>query len=187
MKTATTITVLSLGFCISLQAASLNWGVQTLSSPSRITGFDDANLDIATGDYAQLVYLGADDTFNGVDASGNLTGDDKLISGPVNIGPLAGRTPVTTANFNYTDCPVGNYFVVVAFDSSTVAGGSVPEYYGVSANFTIASGWDSTPGDWATPGFKTDTALPVPEPGTMALALVGMGAMALRRRFKKKA
>jgi hypothetical protein len=184
------------------QAAQINWGTGNTYTVS-----DQNNQLLTASGQGYLVYLGS--SGNGTvttDSSGNwIFGNGAMVVDGTGNSSTGGQNNGFDWNNNGGVVTVGTAYIY----GSPFSTGSHFELIFTSAN---ASGTNPTTlpttGYWTATGAFTVTAAddsgtdvfilssnaetlnpvvnPVPEPCTMALAFVGAGAMALRRRFAKK-
>lgn len=182
MKKVATI-ALVLTIAGSAMAAQINWqtpgGFQYAVSSGSVV--------LPVGDVVQLVYVGAAD--EGVGIGGIVQGDDVVVAagaiGDNVSAPLKGRFGET---FNYTynagdpTAKNGANYVIRIFDTGKV------NYVDV-AGFAITATDNLGTDTFNIPGLTSAgwSAVPVPEPTSMALFGLGVGVLALRRRFQKKA
>lgn len=181
------------------QAASITWGtdVNTVS--------DNLGNTLTSSGQGYLVYLGAGG--NGTistDGSGNfIFGNGATVVAGTGNSTTGGQNngfdwnqdgTLVPASFSYTwnvDYGTGSKFALI-FTSVNAAGVNpltLPNtgyYYQSGAFTTTASDNSETDTFNLSSSVQTLNPVAVPEPCTMALAFVGAGAMALRRRFAKK-
>ncbi len=163
------------------QAATINWSGAAV---------DMAN-DPLTSGTAYLVYCGADNTIDATwdESSQAWVMDDDIVvayasygTSTSTAGEFSGSTKVAT--------PAGSMYYVIVTDAGapgvvlpTVTG----SYYGTSGTLEEKKGGATDVNAMPFGGQIADTEItPVPEPTTVALALVGVAAVALRRKFMKK-
>lgn len=190
MKKAMMVLVGLLAFATTSQAAKYSWGVS-----GGISG--------ASWEAGDVVYLVWDASGNGI---GHLTladlaagkaviGDDVIAksglaldgtltktSASITIDPgdvFAGQTTITVSPFT-----TFNNLYTVVFNDADITKATMVAVSQVGVSFTVNNQNVSTK-SLASSTYTTYT--PVPEPTAMALALVGFGVIALRRRFQKKA
>jgi hypothetical protein len=180
------------------QAATISWG--TGGGTAQYIYYKDSTL-ATVGWAVELVYIGGDgaqvaDNIDGV------TGNDAVLF-TSSIGTGVGKTQqqpgnlwVTTGNSYTYGSPYknGDQFIIRVFNNASIGSatwyldiyktGTTPFSITVTGN-TGAETFGITAAIGKTSGGQTGWN-PVPEPTTMALALVGAGAVALRRRFLKK-
>lgn len=187
MKKQTLMAVIAaMGLCVgSAHAAIISWGATT-GSTSGFTG------SYGLGDTICLIWDVAGDGIDQITGPGSyVAGDDKIAlqatlladgsysSGSVTFAPGSVFAGVTTAS---TPGPYTTFtpLYVVVYDTGSA---STFKHYLVSTasgKFTVNT--STIPTSHARGNF---TEL-VPEPATLTLALVGAGALALRRRFGKR-
>lgn len=167
----------------TVQAAKLSWGAQNVSA---------FGAEYSEGDVVLLVWDSAGDGIDAVNPANGFVADDDVIaksgtlsaaftygSGTLTINPGDVFAGVTTAGAN----PYSAFkLYVVVYDSATA--GTVQNYLvsNLSSTFTVNTSGITTSmirNAWAE-------VQPIPEPTTMALAMVGLGVIALRRRLLKK-
>ena len=175
--------------CVSANAAQINWG--DTSVPYFLDGTDTA---IAGGaGLVQLVFVGVD----GIADWGDLGGgsDDVIVDfGPMGQGGGKASAGKFVSAYAYAfDAPYGNgdSFYIRFFDTADgltgdfgVVGLSAGGTVGSATLFSIAA-TDDTGIDSFLPTV-TSADMAVPEPGTIALALAGLGALVARRRKNRK-
>jgi len=177
-----------------IQAAQINWGTDTTYTVN-----DTGNNPLTTGQ-GYLVYLGSGN--NGTvttDGSGNwIFGNGaQVVAGTGNpLGfDLGGNGQTLTQNlaFSWPSAYAnGSQFRLIFTDTDSAGALILPNagnYY-ISGTYTLSVADDSGQNNYflsSNVQANNSVVNPVPEPCTMALAFVGAGAMALRRRFAKKA
>jgi len=190
MKKALAIfTAITLAACV--QAATINWGSQNTSS--LVLG--NSGSAATVGWACQLVYLGADGVVGGVGAN------EDVLASTTSPTQSIGKDKNTTAGYILPPNPntymfgttytTGDKFVIRVYDNSIPANASayLNIYQSGTTPFAIAAvngtGIDNFYFTGNVGGVATWT--PIPEPTSMALFGIGMGMLALRRRFQKKA
>ena len=185
--------VLALGCAVcSAAPVTINWNTlaallwEDAGFTIPITGDGSDN---TVGGFLQLIYLGADDTYNGFSGIGGegVQGDDEVLD-----KSWVGQGYLMTPNGRFTDTTTttnaaGSQYVIRFFEDPAVDwnAGTVPATgdYGVTANFN-QTGSPLNPADVDTfqiaANDEADT--PVPEPSTMLLFALGAGVAAWRRR-----
>lgn len=185
MKKLMTALVLALAVGAA-SASTINWG----NGPGYIT--DDGGATYPNSGTAYLVYVGADGWDSTFDGTSWTMGDDDIIVASSPVGTAGGFSSgsffqATTVTDPVYD-KVGSQYVII-YTTAGVAGNEMPTtgFYGVSGVFTQTfQGEVSFPNEF---GLPTDLGYPIeiiPEPSTYALALIGVAAVALRRKFMKK-
>ena len=177
------------------QAAEIDWGTDVYS-------VSDNTGNPLTQGQGYLVYLGA--SGNGTvttDGSGNwifgggatvVTGTGDSVTGPYNGFDYNLDGTLTTKTYNYTwnvQYVAGAKFELLFTTVNTSGQLVLPNtgYYYLSGPFSTTANDNSGSDTFVLSGnVQTLNPVQVPEPCTMALAFVGAGAMALRRRFAKK-
>ena len=167
------------------QAGSVNWG-----TGAAVT---DGGVPIVSGD-CYLVYVGAATSYTW--GSGTIidSGYAEDLAASINQDPFAlalANSQPAGQTFSYApitglpDANVGGHYFIVFTSQNTGGSLTLPASgdWGASQMFTQTS-TGILPADNFYSGAVALT--PIPEPCTMALAFVGAGAMALRRRFAKK-
>jgi len=186
VKTVVTVAAALMSASIVHAAASLNWGttgsLRAYQNGGSILITGGASSSV--GGFVQLLYLGADATYNGFQDTGTgVQGDDTVVATTfVGFGAMnrSGEFNVLTSH-NYA---AGSKFLMVFFEVPS-ASGNVPTTgnYGTSELFTSTA--DPSLGGIDTFNFdknySASTLVAVPEPTTVALMLAGLGMLAVRR------
>jgi hypothetical protein len=182
------------------QAAAIDWG-----TTGSYTVSDNLGGTLTSSGQGYLVYLGAGGTGTiSTDGSGNfIFGNGATVVAGTGNSTTGGQNngfdwnqdgTLAMKTFNYTwnvDYSAGAKFVLLftSVNASGVNPLTLPNtgYYYESGAFTTTAA-DNSESDTFVLSSNVQTLNPVvvPEPCTMALAFVGAGAMALRRRFAKK-
>ena len=169
------IVLATVAMAVGVQANTLLWGVSSTMGSLDTTKFADAT--------AYLMYSASAPTLPapaGADASGNvnvkkftasdLTAGSQLLTGDMSAGAFEGS--------QFIDSLSGRtyfYLAVISDDGKYMAISTTTK------TATMGTGTGNTNMKWSASQFKVYTAS-VPEPTSGLLMLVGLGALALRRR-----
>ena len=175
------ITIGVAAFAVSLQAASVSWKI------NNITTFDSTTDKIASGsNYTILLCYSSDSTVSIDLSSGTVNyNGDALIASTAPLG--TGGLKSTGSKFEY-DYAQGSYYYAVLYNSKGTTSASAYDYYAVSAALTgnpVAVSPDSpltlqfSATTVGTPAWSTAT---VPEPTTGLILMFGIAGLTLRRR-----
>ena len=169
------------------QAASINW---TTAGKTFVPSPDDPATNGRAKNYLVYAFAEADRTaVEGLLAKGDIDGAvAKAVGGADGIG-RTGSTGAASGKLNDVTSEATYTAFLVAFDTfaSSTAGLDTAKNYNVSASLTgptysgaqSATSLDFTSSNWGGSGW---TAISTPEPTSGLLLLLGVGAMALRRR-----
>jgi len=197
-------------FCAT-QAQALNsiyWGTGGASTDKELVYLDGSLASV--GWQVQLIFINNDSV--GQPQNAGSMGDDTVFA-TATIGTGVGATKnqagnlyVTATTYTYNSTTAGNpsqtidnsdQFIIRVFNNANTANATwYLDVYktGTTTAFSLAASKDGQTDSFYTVGSVGGTPQdtlpgawqPIPEPMTMALALVGVGAIALRRRFMKK-
>lgn len=170
--------------CGTANAAIISWG-----AASGVSAF---GAWYSSGDYVALVWDSAGDGIDPVNpANGFVAGDDVIaMSGALSatINYASGNKTVTPGSVfagvttsGVTPYTVFNNLYVVVYDSSSAA--TVQHYLVSTAKGSFTVNTSPVPASMNRTTWTQFT--PIPEPTTMALALLGAGVLAIRRRMRK--
>jgi len=193
------ISILLVTFACAAQAITFTWQV----GPNAIeaSGLDS---NLAQNSLAYLVWDSGGGGFDGLTSLGAVQGDDVLISNSGIVNAIGGVNAVTVTfsdGQSYTTGSGGTAklnagssasMYLVVFDATTIG---AAQNYNASVvktlGMTPASGSPVTSYAFADADIVKTTwqggLNPVPEPTSIALFGLGVGVLALRRRFKKAA
>lgn len=192
------LVVIIAGLCLavnSFAAPSFDWGTsggQWLQDSSGVALTGDQNNPI-TG-FIQMLYLGADKTYNGFIASGSgVLGDDVVVATSwvgqnVFFNTDGSFTPATEI---YDTSSTNSLFLVRLFDtvSPNYAAGEVPtsgnyQYSSIFMGSTTTGPTQDADEFYLTSALQTTIA--IPEPATLALAFTAIGFFVIKRLRRKK-
>jgi len=178
---------------LSIASTAITWstGGQLLNNAANTTLLAGSNLNPGgelTSGFIQLLYLGAGGTYGGYTASGTgVVEDDAVVATGwigIGIGMAANDDGAFTVPASPHSYPDGSAFIIRFFDtpSPNYAGGAVPTTgnYGLSSTFVSTA----SPADTFQINSSDYTDIPIPEPGTMALGLIGLVTVAFRKLRK---
>lgn len=183
-KIKTAVGVLALTMCAGAGlAGTITWGDLGAGGTFQDAGGTPLQAVGTGGDYLiELVYIG--------DAGAIYEPTDTVVdSGQIGEGTFFNMTDggfVTSYTFDSGSSPYTSgvsQFVIVFYDAGSAGAAT---FYGVSAAFTLGQDLgDPTASENFTQSSPLQAATPIPEPGTVMLALCGIGALVARRRSRK--
>ena len=192
------VVIMSIAFSRSSEAALLSWGTSTGrlydSLGTTILDGDRNTTGQTTTGFIQLIYLGANGSYDGFTAAGTGVLGDDLVVQTAWVGkgaPALGGSPdgYVSESLNHSYA-IGSGFVIRFFDTPTAnyASGDVPTTgnYGVyDPGFTT----QSPVADTLAITSNQNAWQAVPEPGTVTLMVVGVASLSISslRRRKNRA
>lgn len=180
-----------LAMAAAANAATINWGYYSgdATGASAWMFEADGTTPVATGYLMELVYIGGDGVVG--------TGDDAVWAtstvgfGTTKAGVAGEGYRAGTAYLFDTDFTTGDAFAIRFYNTADASGlAGYVGWDGIDA--TTANTWAITAiAATGTDTFNTGIAgttstVAVPEPGTIALAIAGLGAVIARRRKNRK-
>lgn len=181
MKKLTVITAIAMTAGL-LQAATFNWS--TSASLNSLTPNPPGDGYTSENTSFQLVFFGATEPVVGGNFDWNNVTDDPTMGTEVAWSGGSYNYALGTAAFSYSapEASINGWYGVVILDAAT------PSYYGFN-KFEVSGLTDQSAAPEFNTGGSTDASgfQAVPEPTSMALIGIGAAAIALRKRFGKKA